>query len=99
MPDKRIASDAPQESCESEWKTCGPESVANFSATGYFYAKMLRQVLGVPIGIIEADWGGSAIEAWMSNESLQSITQQLKTSKTSERNLKYSICLTNYSMV
>ena len=78
---KRIASDAPQESCESEWKTCGPESVANFSATGYFYAKMLRQVLGVPIGIIEADWGGSAIEAWMSNESLQSITQQLKTSK------------------
>lgn len=42
---------------------------------------MLRQVLGVPIGIIEADWGGSAIEAWMSNESLQSITQQLKTSK------------------
>ena len=78
---KRIASDAPQESCESEGKTCGPESVANFSATGYFYAKMLRQVLGVPIGIIEADWGGSAIEAWMSNESLQSITQQLKTSK------------------
>ena len=78
---KRIASDAPQESCESEWKTCGPESVANFSATGYFYAKMLRQVLGVSIGIIEADWGGSAIEAWMSNESLQSITQQLKTSK------------------
>lgn len=52
------------------WQVCSPETVQSFSATGYFFGRELQQQLGVPIGLIDADWGGTRIEAWMSDEAL-----------------------------
>lgn len=75
---QRNAADMPQEYCNGSWELCTPQSVSDFSAAGYFYAKMLNQVLGVPVGIIEADWGGSAIEAWISKDSLAGVNSRLR---------------------
>lgn len=61
---KRTA-DYPQFDLESQWKPCGPESLAGFSAVGYFYAKRLQERLGVPVGIINASWGGTPAETWV----------------------------------
>ena len=36
-----------------------------FSAVGYFFGRQLHQTLGVPIGLINDSWGGSACEAWI----------------------------------
>lgn len=47
------------------WKAASPANAAEFSAVGYYFAQDLRQRTGVPIGIIDSTWGGSAIEAWM----------------------------------
>ncbi len=55
----------------SQWKLAEPEAVSNFSATGYFFGKLLNEVLTVPIGIINDSYGGSTIEAWMSPEDLK----------------------------
>lgn len=48
-----------------QWASSDSTSVANFSAVGYLFGKKLFDKLQVPIGIIEAAWGGTRIEAWL----------------------------------
>lgn len=57
----------------SQWKLAAPESVANFSATAYYFGSLLSEMLNVPIGIINDSYGGSTIEAWMSPEDLKAF--------------------------
>ena len=56
----------------SGWKVCSPETVANFSAVGYYFARELQRELNVPIGLLHTSWGGTIIETWISPESLES---------------------------
>lgn len=69
---------APQDSCGGSWKIASAESVAEFSAIGYLYAKLLQQKLQVPVGIICSSFGGSSIEAWMNDESIAEFPEVLK---------------------
>lgn len=54
----------------SPWQQATPESVLKFSAVAYFYGQQLQEILDVPVGLILSAWGGSSIQAWMSNEAL-----------------------------
>ncbi|MCK0156466.1 sialate O-acetylesterase [Cellulophaga sp. F20128] len=56
-----------------EWLASNPENAVNFSATAYHFAKMLQEVLQVPVGIVSSSWGGTAIEPWISESGLQSF--------------------------
>lgn len=47
-----------------QWLACTPDSVKEFSAAGYYFAVELQKELKVPIGMINASWGGSQAEAW-----------------------------------
>lgn len=60
----------PLTDCTGTWQEASSETVPEFSATGYFFARMLHRVLGVPVGIIHASYGGSRVEAWMSSEGI-----------------------------
>lgn len=55
---------------EGVWKICNAESVAGFSAVGYFFGKKLNTDLNVPIGIINASWGGTPAETWVARENI-----------------------------
>lgn len=55
----------------SGWRECRPEFAKDFSAVGYFFGRHLHKDLGVPIGLISADWGGTPAEAWCSREALE----------------------------
>jgi sialate O-acetylesterase len=55
----------------SKWQVCTPETVAKFSAVGYFFGRQLHETLDVPIGLINNAWGGSACEAWISRKVLE----------------------------
>ena len=55
----------------SEWKLAAPETVSSFSATAYYFAKLLHELLQVPIGVINTSYGGSQVESWMSSASLR----------------------------
>lgn len=59
----------------SDWKVANPESVADFSASAYYFGKLLSEMLGVPIGLINDSFGGSSVQAWMSPESLNSFPE------------------------
>jgi sialate O-acetylesterase len=61
------------------WKWANPNDVKDFSAIAYFFAKDLYKKYHVPIGIINASWGGVPIESMMSEESLQSYPGIIKT--------------------
>lgn len=68
---KKKASLTPVEETEGSWEENTPESVANTSATAYFFAKRLQQTLDIPVGIIVSCWGGSTIETWIDRETLE----------------------------
>jgi sialate O-acetylesterase len=51
------------------WTVADPAHVGHFSGVAYFFARELRKSVPVPIAIINATWGGSAIETWMSRRA------------------------------
>jgi sialate O-acetylesterase len=59
------------------WQAANPKSVLWFTAAGYFFAKTLYEKNKVPIGLIQATWGGTPIEAWMSKTALHHFPQYL----------------------
>src|SRR6478672_11178450 len=50
------------------WQSVTPQNVLNFTAAGYFFAKELYQKYKIQIGLINANWGGTTAEAWVSEE-------------------------------
>lgn len=60
-----------QDNFNGAWSVCSPESAANFSAVGYLFGSRLHSTLGVPIGLIDNAWGGSAAEAWVPRDVLE----------------------------
>lgn len=66
----RQSNKKPQEDCQGEWQVNTPENVANASASAYYFARYLQEVLEVPVGIVVSTLGGSKVEAWMSREAL-----------------------------
>lgn len=59
----------------SEWHVASPEFVANFSATGYYFGRLLNEMLHVPIGLISDYYGGSSAEAWMDPDGLKDFPE------------------------
>jgi sialate O-acetylesterase len=57
---------------ECKWQVCSPETVKDFSAVAYFFARELYKKLDVPIGIIHSSVGGTPAEAWTSYKTLKS---------------------------
>ena len=60
---------------DNGWMVCSPETVKEFSATGYFFGRNLNRNRNVPVGLIDSSWGGTIIEAWTSEEALKTIPE------------------------
>ena len=70
---EKRSSDFPQEDVLTKgWTLCSPETVADFSAVAYFFARNIQADQHVPIGLMEADWGGTPGESWVSLKGLSS---------------------------
>ena len=54
----------------TQWSVCNAKSLANFSAVGYGFGKELQEALDVPVGLIDASYGGTPVECWLSAEYL-----------------------------
>lgn len=72
----RAAQTPARDVCGS-WVVCSPETAADFSAVGYFFARALHEARAVSVGIIDATWGGTCIEAWASFEALAPVLPEL----------------------
>ena len=56
---------------EGSWASATPENCLTFTAVGFFFGRYLHEILGVPVGLINNSWGGSAAEAWVRRASLE----------------------------
>lgn len=73
---RKKTSFSPQDDIEVNgggWQVCTSASMADFSAIAYFFACELSEKLKVPVGVIDATWGGTPAEAWTSAAALGSV--------------------------
>lgn len=75
---KRTSNLEPQDNFIGEWKEATPQTVKEFSATGYYFGRLMNEMLDVPVGLILSSWGGSWLESWMSKEILSSDFKDVK---------------------
>ena len=71
---ERAQSMTPQERAAGKWREFTPATAPQCTAAGYFFAEMVSDVLGIPVGIIDCTWGGSRVESWMDRATLESYT-------------------------
>jgi len=71
---KRLAFTPEQDLKKGRWKICSPGDVKDFSAVAYFFGKELQDSLEVPIGLIDASWGGTVLETWLSPEAASTVS-------------------------
>lgn len=70
--------DAPQQDLSAgQWQAASPDTIAQFSALAFYFARDLFNHNGVPIGILNNALGGSPVEAWLSEEALQAFPDAL----------------------
>jgi sialate O-acetylesterase len=69
VPKARL--DSPTNDIDASWTECNAKTTPGFSAVEYYFARDLQKALHVPVGVIEADWGGTPAEVWMQREFLQ----------------------------
>ena len=55
------------------WAVCSPETVGEFSAAAYFFAREVSKELGIAIGVVNSSWGGTPAESWVSLDKLQGV--------------------------
>lgn len=60
----KATSDFPQEDVRAKWVVCNPDDMLRFSAIGYFFGKQVNAATGFPMGLINANWGGTPAETW-----------------------------------
>jgi sialate O-acetylesterase len=60
----------PMQDQDATWQICTPETAATFSAVAYFFAREIQHDQKIPVGVMEADWGGTPAEAWTSMDTL-----------------------------
>src|SRR5581483_11483515 len=56
-----------------KWQLAAPQTVSDWSATCFYFARELQKDQPVPIGLVHSSWGGSNIRPWMSAAAFRSL--------------------------
>ena len=70
---KRNSTIEAQSDVVGQWQEATPETVREFSATGYYFGRLMQETLHVPVGLVLSAWGGSCVEAWMTEDLLRAF--------------------------
>lgn len=73
FPVRRSFNTVVQDNVIGNWRLMTPQTVETVTMVGFNFAKIINKALKVPVGIIGCYWGGSRIEAWMSEETLKTF--------------------------
>ena len=84
----------------AKWEICSADTVASFTAAGYYMARELQQQLGVPIGLLNSSWGGTRIEPWTPIPGFEQVAALkdilAQVSRTQPDNREYQLRLKQY---
>lgn len=73
VPDKYDFKKPQTDFDSGNWVAANPQTVLDFSAVGYFFAQDIYNKQNIPIGLINTALGGSPVESWMSEESIETF--------------------------
>ncbi len=63
---RQRASQFAEEDADTDgWAASTPETAKHFSAVAWYFARDLEQREHVPVGVIDASWGGTVAESWV----------------------------------
>lgn len=65
----------PTNNIEVKWLVCTPETVSDFTAAGFYFARRISSELGVPVGLLHSSWGGTSAESWTSRGALSTVPE------------------------
>ena len=72
-----VMSMTPLEDAQCQWKSIDMGTVSDASATGYFFGRLLHKALDIPVGLIEANKGGTRVESWLTEDNLRKHTDEI----------------------
>ncbi len=68
---RRVAEEGEDSGDPAQWEVCTAENAPQFSAVAYHFSKKIHGALGVPIGIVGCNYGGTSAACWMAQECLE----------------------------
>jgi sialate O-acetylesterase len=71
------SNDFPLSDQSSDWTLCTPDTARNFSAVAYFFGREISDRENVPVGLVDATWGGTPADSWVSLDTLGADPQLL----------------------
>jgi len=66
-----VGSQEAQKDFAGKWAASSADSAKPFSAVGFLFGRYIHLIVGVPVGLIDNSWGGSAAEAWVPRAVLE----------------------------
>jgi len=63
----------PVDNVNAKWVLSEPKTTKMISAVGYWFLSKLQKELNVPVGFINVSFGGTVIESWMSQETMNAL--------------------------
>jgi sialate O-acetylesterase len=75
--ERRTATE-PSTEAHCRWQRVTPDTAWRMTAIGYAFGRHLCAKLGVAVGIVDASWGGTPVEAWVSPEALGQVLDLTK---------------------
>ena len=64
-----------EEESKLSWKSVTNEQFSDISAIGYYYATLIHDTLGVPVGLIDCYLGGTSISCWMEMDTMKQLPE------------------------
>ncbi len=72
---QKKSSATPEKDLSGSWQACSPQAVGGFTAVGYFFARTVHEETKIPIGLVDSNWGGTAIEPWIVPDGLKAVPE------------------------
>lgn len=82
MVPKKISLEPEKDITGGQWAKADTNTVGDFTAVGYFFAKQLAQTLHVTVGLIYSNWGGTQVESWISKDAMAASPEFSDVAKT-----------------
>jgi sialate O-acetylesterase len=72
----RMMTAEPARDVKGAWTVCSSNSLdaIKFSAAAYFFARDVVKELNVPVGLVEASWGGTRVEPWTPSAGFEAVS-------------------------
>lgn len=58
---------------DGPWTESKPNTISNWTAVGFYFARNIHKNTNIPIGILDCNWGGTKIEPWTPSEAFENF--------------------------